>query len=115
MFSFALLFNMYFYSIGFSEPDCDNCPLKDLCDENVLDCNLPFCEDEAYRKYFDPDTGKAKENALALISAVLNPGTLEAAVSAAATIEVSVETSGVSAVKNESSVETILKKDAVIN
>ncbi len=110
IFAFIASLNLYFYSIGFSGPDCDNCPLKNLCDEHVLECNPPFCEDENYKKFFDPLTGKAKQDALELISAELNIGTFETAVSAGATIE-----SGVSAVINESSAEIILKKDAIIN
>lgn len=100
IFSFAVLLNLYFCPAGFSGPDCDNCQLKSLCDETVLDCGLPLCEDEAFRKYFDPSTGKAKDNALELIRAELNLSTAEA---------------NLGAVTNEVTVETILKKDSVIN
>lgn len=37
----------------YSAGECDNCPLRDLCIEAVLDAELSFCDDPRYKKYFE--------------------------------------------------------------
>ena len=50
---FALAVNFMADRAVYSAGECDNCPLRDLCMEAVLDAELSFCDDPRYKKYFE--------------------------------------------------------------
>lgn len=50
---FALAVNFMAGGNVYSAGECDNCPLRDLCMEAVLDAELSFCDDPRYKKYFE--------------------------------------------------------------
>jgi len=74
---FILSYTLFFYKICFSKNICDTCPLKELCDETSIESDVMLCHDERFEKYFDQISGKAKNEALKMISTELAKYTAE--------------------------------------